>query len=122
VAKEQQVEPWQQETAAALTRRLLIASMACVVVWQLAQDESAEAVQLRDILIRLSGRQMKRGCKFTIPALFAGLWGLLRMFSVLEEHHRTDFRKLGKQVLTLPRAGPDVASKFVSIPMACAVG
>jgi hypothetical protein len=109
----QHVEQWQQESAAALARRLLIASMACVVVWQLAQDESPEAAQLRDILIRLSGRQMKRGCKFTMPALLAGLWGLLCMFSVLEEHNLTDLRKLAKQVLAFPRAGPNVASKFV---------
>ncbi|MGI8978925.1 MAG: transposase [Pirellulaceae bacterium] len=106
----QQIEQWQQETAAALARRLLIASMACVVVWQLAQDESPEAAQLRDILIRLSGRQMKRGCKFTMPALLAGLWGLLSMFSVLEEHNLTDLRKLAKQVLSLPRAGPNADS------------
>ncbi|MGI8978696.1 MAG: hypothetical protein ACR2FY_05690 [Pirellulaceae bacterium] len=98
------------QTAAALARRLLIASMACVVVWQLAQDESPAAVQLRDILIRLSGRQMKRGCKFTMPALLAGLWGLLSMFSVLEEHNLTDLRKLAKQVLSLPRAGPNADS------------
>ncbi len=37
-----QVEAWQQETAAAIARRLLVASMACVTVWRLgAQQPSA---------------------------------------------------------------------------------
>ena len=103
----QQIEQWQQESAPALSRRLLIASMACVVIWQLAQDDSPEAVQLRDILIRLSGRQMKRGCAFTMPALLAGLWGLLSMFSILEDHNLADLQKLAQQVLSFPRAGPN---------------
>lgn len=102
----QHLEQWQQESAAALARRLLVASMACVVVWQLARDESSEAVQLRDILIRLSGRQMKRGCAFTMPALLAGLWSLLAMFSILEQHELTDLQRLATLVLTPPRAGP----------------
>lgn len=100
----QQLEQWQQESAAALTRRLLIASMACVVVWQLARDESPEAGRLRDILIRLSGRQMKYGRPFTTPALLAGLWTLLAMFAILEHHDLSDLQKLAQTVLA--RAGP----------------
>ena len=84
--------------------------MACVIVWQLAQDDSPEAAQFRDILIRLSGRQMKRGCAFTMPTLLAGLWGLLSMFSILEDHNLTDIQKLAQQVLSFPRAGPNEAS------------
>ena len=56
----QQLEQWQQETGPAVARRLLVASMACVVVWQLQADDSQEAKELKRILIRLSGRQMKR--------------------------------------------------------------
>lgn len=104
----QQVEQWQQESAGALARRLMIASMACVVVWQLAQDKSPEAAQLRDILIRLSGRQIKRGSTFTMPALFAGFWALLSMFSILEDHDLGDLKRLAKQVLS--RDGPNQAS------------
>ena len=106
----QEIEQWQQESAEAITRRLLVASMACVVVWQLAQDQSAEAATLREILIRLSGRQMKRGCSFTMPALLAGLWALLGTFSILEDHELSDLKKLAQQVLQFPRAGPDKAS------------
>lgn len=101
----QQLEHWQQESAAALTRRLLIASMACVLVWQLSRDQSPEAGQLRDILIRLSGRQMKSGGDFTTPALLAGLWTLLSMFALLEQHNLSELQKLAAKVLA--RAGPN---------------
>ena len=56
----QQLEHWQQETGAAIFRRLLAASMACVVVRRLQADRSPEAEELREILVRLSGRQTKR--------------------------------------------------------------
>jgi hypothetical protein len=35
--------------------------MACVVVWQLARNEEPEASALRQLLVRLSGCQMKWG-------------------------------------------------------------
>lgn len=81
-----QLEDWQQETAERVARRLLIASMACAVVWQLARDPSPEAAEARQLLIRLSGRQMKRTRPFTEPALLAGLCVLLTMFDVLEHY------------------------------------
>ena len=68
----QQLESWQQETAERLARRLVVASMACVVVWQLAGQEGDEASWLRDALMRLSGRQHKRGVGWTLPGLLAG--------------------------------------------------
>jgi hypothetical protein len=64
-----QVEQWQQETVAAIAKRLLVATMACVVVWQLARNPAPEAEALRRFLIGLSGRQMKWGRSFTEPAL-----------------------------------------------------
>ncbi len=36
----QQLEHWRQETGAAIFRRLLVATMACVTVWQLLADTS----------------------------------------------------------------------------------
>jgi len=90
----QHVEQWQQETALALARRLLVASMACVLIWQLARSSAPEAVRLRSLLIRLSGRQMKWGVKFTEPALLAGMWVLLAMLEVLEQHEVTDLQQL----------------------------
>jgi len=80
----QQLEQWQQETGPALARRLLVAAMACVVVWHLQADDTPQATELKDILIRLSGRQTKRKRPHTAPALLAGLWVLLSMRALLE--------------------------------------
>lgn len=106
----QQLEHWQQETALASMRRLLVASMACVVVWQVARQTTPEAEQLRDLLIRLSGRQMRRGKDFTMPALLAGMWVLLSMLALLEQHDVDHLRRLAQLVLGDPRAGPNSAS------------
>lgn len=109
----QEVEHWQQETAHALAKRLLVASMACVVVWQLARSDAPEAEPMRQLLVRLSGRQMKRNKPFTAPALLAGLWVLLAMLYVLEVYHVDDLRRLAQLALANPRASPDHASKLV---------
>jgi hypothetical protein len=90
----QQVEPWQQETAIAVARRLLVATMAYVLIWQLARSTAPEAVRLRTLLIRLSGRQMKRGTEFTEPALLAGMWVLLAMLDALQQHDIADLAHL----------------------------
>jgi hypothetical protein len=73
----------QQERAPAFARRLLVASMACVLVWQIARDPTPAALELRQFLIRLSGRQMKRRRPWTAPALLEGLWVLLAMREAL---------------------------------------
>ena len=96
----QHVEQWQQETAIALARRLLVASMACVLIWQLARSSTPEAVRLRRLLVRLSGRQMKWGVEFTEPALLAGMWVLLAMLDVLQQHEVADLQQLAKFALT----------------------
>jgi hypothetical protein len=88
-----QVEHWQQQDGEALAKRLLVAAMACALVWQLERQQTAEAVSLRDLLIRLSGRQMKRGRSHTAPALLAGLWSLLAMLEVLGEHSVEELRR-----------------------------
>ena len=107
----QQLEHWQQATAEAVARRLLVASMACVVVWQLACDPAPEAAELRQLLIRLSGRQMRHGTSFSMPALLAGMWLLLSMLSVLEEYDVDHLRQLAQQVLGNARAGPPASTK-----------
>lgn len=89
-----QVESWLQETGAAIARRLLVASMACVTVWQLLADDSAPAQELKTVLVRLSGRQMKRNRPFTAPALLAGLWALLSMLDTLEQYDVTALKAL----------------------------
>jgi len=98
----QQAECWQQETAAALARRLAIASMAAVVVWRLARDAGPEAAEFRGVLVRLSGRQMKRTKQsrgFTEPALLAGLGVLLPMLVLLETHTPRQLRRLADAAL-----------------------
>lgn len=93
----QQIEFWQQESASAVAKRLTVAAMACVIVWKLARDTSPAAAELRQALVGLSGRQMKRGGKarpFTEPALLAGLELLLKMLIVLEHHDPAELRRL----------------------------
>lgn len=93
------LEHWQQETALALARRLLVASMACVLIWQLARGPAPEATQLRGLLVRLSGRQMPYGEAFTEPALLAGMWVLLAMLEVLQSHELTELQRLAQYAL-----------------------
>jgi hypothetical protein len=98
-----QIEQWQQESAHAIAARLLVASMACVTVWHLARSQHPQADQARGILIRLSGRQMKRSTPFTIPALLAGMWSLLAMLSLLEEYSIEEIREVAHFVLAYTR-------------------
>jgi hypothetical protein len=91
-----QVEHWQQESGLAVARRLLVVSAALVMVWQLARAEGTAAAELRTVLVRLSGRQMKWGQEWTIPALLAGIWVLLTMLEMLEHYDLSKLRELAK--------------------------
>jgi hypothetical protein len=90
----QQVEHWQQASAVAVARRLLVVSAALVLVWQLARADGPAAVELRTVLVRLSGRQMKRGRPWTAPALLDGVWALLAMLDLLDQYALPHLRKL----------------------------
>ena len=92
-------EQWQQECGAAFAKRLVVASMACLTVWHLQQDTSAEAARLKAILIRLSGRQMKHRVKDTAPALLAGLEKLLAVVDLLETHSLEQILNLARRLL-----------------------
>jgi hypothetical protein len=93
------LEDWQQETGEAIAKRLLVASMACVLVWQLAHHPAPEADRLRQWLIRLSGRQMKSGQEFTAPALLAGLWVALTSLALVEQGHFPEIQALLRRFL-----------------------
>lgn len=80
------LESWQQESALAIAKRLLVVSMACVTVWQIAADKSQEALELKRFLIKLSGRQMRQKHEFSNPALLAGLWVFLSMFEIMHSY------------------------------------
>lgn len=101
----QQIETWQQEPAAAIARRLWVAAMACATVWRVARSQHPRADAARSMLIRLSGRQMKRGVKYTLPALLAGLWTLLAMLDLLE-HHTLDELKQFARLIQPPNRPP----------------
>jgi hypothetical protein len=93
------LESWQQESAGAIARRLLVGSMACVVVWRLARSRHPQAEPARQLLVRLSGRQMKHGHTFTRPSLLAGLWILLAMLEVLKTHSLEELHALAAVAL-----------------------
>ena len=93
------LESWQQETGEAVARRLLIACMACVFVWQIAEAKGPEAGELRKILVKLSGRQMKYGVSFTRPALYAGLCSLLTTMDLLEQYNVDELKHMLQEVM-----------------------
>jgi hypothetical protein len=90
-----QVEAWQQENAEKIAKRLLVAAMACLVVWHLQRAQTPETMALRDLLIRLSGRQVRRG-QATAPALLAGLWTFLAAIELLEHYDLHDLKQMAR--------------------------
>src|SRR5262249_5752448 len=61
----QQVEHWQQENGRFILKRLLIASMACVLAWRLGHSQAPPAAAARRLVMRLSGRQVAHGKEYT---------------------------------------------------------
>jgi hypothetical protein len=118
------IEDWQQESAAAIAKRLAVVSMAAALVWQLQQaadqteqaeqsgthnsitntgsderdEKTKETLALCHELVRLSGRQMKRSRPITAPALLAGLWTLLSLNELLERYSPEQLRGLLDQL------------------------
>ncbi|QFY44283.1 hypothetical protein F6R98_17945 [Candidatus Methylospira mobilis] len=92
-----QLECWEQETGPALFRRVLIATQACVLAWRPMRETGEQTVRTREVLVRLSGRQMKRTRPVTAPALLDGLfkrfslWGVLNEYSIEELQAFADF-------------------------------
>jgi hypothetical protein len=97
-----QAEHWQQDSAAAIARRLLVACMACIVVWRLARSQHPQAPAARRLLVRLSGRLMKHRVESTLPAMLAGMWVLLAMLQTLEEHSVDDLQAISQVVFGRP--------------------
>jgi hypothetical protein len=99
----QQLEHWLQKTGIAIFRRLLIATMACATVWHLQADSSPAAIELKNTLVRFSGRQTKRSRPHPAPALLAGFWCVLTMMEYLEHHDLRHLKQLVQEVeLPLP--------------------
>lgn len=93
------VESWLQRSADAVLRRLLIASMACVLAWRLQRGEGEKNARARHWLCRLSGRQQKRGRRESAPALLAGLGILLNTLTLLSEYTPEELVRLATTVL-----------------------
>src|SRR5262249_40541488 len=88
------LEQWQQETALATAKRLLVGLQACVVVWRLERGTTPQAARLRGLLVRLSGRQMKHGVAYTTPALLAGLGSVIQTLALLDQISPAELRQL----------------------------
>ena len=97
----QNLEQWQQESAERVAKRLLIVAQVCVIVWALAESKEREAAQIREFLVRLSGRLMKRGVEYTTPALLAGMWQFLSLIDVLERHTTAELEEMANEFLKL---------------------
>lgn len=93
------IEEWQQETAYAIIRRLLVACMACAIVWRLDRMRDDESEALKAFLVRLSGRQMKRSRPITVSAMLDGLRVLLVMLDVLDQYTASEIHRLAKPLL-----------------------
>jgi hypothetical protein len=102
-----EVEEWQQETAGAIARRLLVGCMACVTVWRLRAQETPAARSCRAFLVGLSGRQLKRGQADTAPALLSGLHVLLVMLDTLEHYRLDELHEFARIALPHPRPPGD---------------
>jgi len=85
-----------------VAKRRLVAAPAWVVVWTLARSSEPEAAQARALLVRVSGRLMKRGKPFTEPALLAGMWVLLAMLDALERYSVAELNQMTTFILPSP--------------------
>jgi hypothetical protein len=103
-----ELEYWQQETALAIARRLLVAAMACVTVWQLQRDKTKAAEHMKLLLMSLSGRARKRSRPVTTPGLLHGLFVLLPMLELLKEGDLTSVQALAFQAIPFLKVAYDV--------------
>ena len=78
------LEKRQQETSQAIFKRLLIASYACVLVWQIEHENHKNIEEIKRFLVRLSGRLVSKGKVSTSPALLAGIWNFFSTMDILE--------------------------------------
>ena len=94
-----QLEAWEQESGSAIFKRLLIATQACTLVWQLAARSDQVALQAQAFLVRLSGRQTKRSRPVTMPALLDGTFKLLVMLDALEHYTPEELRGFANAII-----------------------
>ncbi len=78
------MEDWLQQSGEAFFKRALIVAQSCIMIWQLMQDDSKKAMELKMLLMRLSGRQTKRKRPITAPALLDGYLILLEAYELMQ--------------------------------------
>jgi hypothetical protein len=81
-----QLEKWLQRNGERIMIKLLLALGACTSVWALERCEDAPSVTFKQLLMRLSGRQIKRHRAITTSGLLAGLWVLQSALGCLATH------------------------------------
>ena len=102
-----ELDHWQQESGIAIMNRLLVASMAAVMIWSLQQTTSVDAVEFKDLLVKLSGKTVKRSKPHTSGALLSGLFVLLRILDFWE-HVKFDTGQVAKIQNQLKRYLPQL--------------
>jgi hypothetical protein len=96
----QELEHWQQQSAPAIFKRLLVASMAVATVWQIQASETDEAAEIKTVLTKLSGKARKRGRPPTTGILLSGFFVFLQFFDFFESiNFDLDQLKRYKQML-----------------------
>ena len=80
------VEGWLQRTGVGLLRKLLVVIACCVQVWRRPARDDASAEWRKELLMRLSGRQVKRSVPVTTSGLLAGLWVWQSAQGVIGDH------------------------------------
>jgi len=115
-----ELEHWRQETGLAVAKRLLVASMACVMAWKIGRSNHPAGPTLRALLVRLSSRQMRHGVEATEPALLAGLWSLLQGLALAEAYDLDHLRRLLQEVLCGAEGPPLVTAPPLPPPKTAA--
>jgi len=91
--------------------QILVCRVYSCIVWAFEQSETQEAAELKQLLLRLCGRQMRVGVQETTPALLAGFWNLQAIADVLDDYDVDTIRRfaqlIDKTVGLLVQAEPE---------------
>lgn len=95
------MEQWQQKDPQALFRRLLVVSYSCVLVWKIANDNSAHAKKIREFLVMLSGRLVQKDKEYTYPALLAGLENYIQMLDLVSRFSMEELMDMRQELISI---------------------
>lgn len=95
------MENWQEKNPEAIFRKLLVVSYASLLVWQIENSNGQDADELKEFLVRLSGRRLEYGKKSTLPSLLSGLWIFLQMMETLNNYDKNELLDMKSKLNTL---------------------